>query len=153
MPSPPRTPSRLTPAIRPRSHVLPPVHHAVQLYGPTLVNTPYQERRFESDQPGQYEGETALHIAIVNRDFDMVRERGTRGGIHIRSSTASLTWCRCSGAGDGGGRVVHDLLLRAMHCRCQQEKGLRRMDNDDDTRTIRGPNGARWKCASPRWGI
>lgn len=32
-----------------------------------------QERKHEQDAPGQYEGETALHIAIVNRDFDMVK--------------------------------------------------------------------------------
>lgn len=47
--------------------------YLVKLYGKTLVNTPYQERKAESDSPGQYEGETALHIAIVNHDFDMVR--------------------------------------------------------------------------------
>lgn len=32
-----------------------------------------QERRQQHDPPGQYEGETALHIAVVNRDFDMVK--------------------------------------------------------------------------------
>ena len=37
-----------------------------------------QERKSEDDPPGQYEGETALHIAVVNRDFDMVK--GRRGG-------------------------------------------------------------------------
>mmetsp|Transcript_1453 Transcript_1453/g.3191 ORF Transcript_1453/g.3191 Transcript_1453/m.3191 type:complete len:1024 (-) Transcript_1453:1638-4709(-) len=47
--------------------------YLVKLYGKTLVNTPYQERKHESDEPGQYEGETALHIAIVNHDFDMVK--------------------------------------------------------------------------------
>lgn len=47
--------------------------YLVKLYGKTLVNTPYQERKHELDPPGQYEGETALHIAIVNRDFDMVK--------------------------------------------------------------------------------
>ncbi|GAX79471.1 hypothetical protein CEUSTIGMA_g6912.t1 [Chlamydomonas eustigma] len=47
--------------------------YLVKLYGKQLVNTPYQERSFSADTPGQYEGETALHIAIVNRDFDMVK--------------------------------------------------------------------------------
>lgn len=47
--------------------------YLVKLYGKTLVNTPYQERMNEFDPPGQYEGETAMHIAIVNRDFDMVK--------------------------------------------------------------------------------
>lgn len=32
-----------------------------------------QERKTENDPPGNYEGETAIHIAIVNHDFDMVR--------------------------------------------------------------------------------
>jgi len=32
-----------------------------------------QERRAAHDTPGTYEGQTALHIAIVNRDFDMVK--------------------------------------------------------------------------------
>jgi ankyrin repeat protein len=32
-----------------------------------------QERNREDDPAGLYEGETALHIAIVNRDFDMVK--------------------------------------------------------------------------------
>lgn len=57
--------------------------YLVKLYGKTLVNTPYQERKSESDPPGQYEGETALHIAIVNHDFDMVRWRsGTQSMQH-----------------------------------------------------------------------
>eukprot|EP00798_Chlamydomonas_sp_ICE-L_P014182 gene14182-20149_t len=47
--------------------------YLVKLYGTTLVNTPYQERKHEGDTAGQYEGETAIHIAIVNRDFDMVK--------------------------------------------------------------------------------
>ena len=43
------------------------------LYGTDLVNTPYQERKAVSDPPGLYEGETALHIAIVNHDLAMVK--------------------------------------------------------------------------------
>ncbi len=42
---------------------------SVLLVAPALT----QERKHEHDTPGLYEGETALHIAIVNRDFDMVR--------------------------------------------------------------------------------
>lgn len=45
----------------------------MKLYGKQLVNTPYQERRSVSDAPGLYEGETAIHIAIVNRDLDMTK--------------------------------------------------------------------------------
>jgi hypothetical protein len=37
-----------------------------------------QERTYAIDTPGQYEGETALHIAIVNRDFDMVSREQTK---------------------------------------------------------------------------
>lgn len=47
--------------------------YLVRQYGKTLVNTPYQERTALHDDPGLYEGQTALHIAIVNRDMDMVR--------------------------------------------------------------------------------
>ncbi|CAG9466553.1 unnamed protein product [Pedinophyceae sp. YPF-701] len=47
--------------------------YLVQLYGTELINCPYQERTRYTDPPGLYEGETALHIAIVNRDFDMVK--------------------------------------------------------------------------------
>ncbi|MEW5311092.1 MAG: hypothetical protein WDW38_002835 [Sanguina aurantia] len=49
------------------------VKFLVKLYGRTLVNTPYQERKHEHDSPGPYEGETAIHIAVVNHDFDMVK--------------------------------------------------------------------------------
>jgi hypothetical protein len=38
-----------------------------------LVCPVVQERRAAHDPPGTYEGQTALHIAIVNRDFDMVK--------------------------------------------------------------------------------
>lgn len=47
--------------------------YLVRLYGKTLVNCPAQDRRHVQDPPGPYEGETALHIAVVNRDLDMVR--------------------------------------------------------------------------------
>eukprot|EP00882_Tetradesmus_deserticola_P006401 GHRQ01006733.1.p1 GENE.GHRQ01006733.1~~GHRQ01006733.1.p1 ORF type:complete len:268 (+),score=77.10 GHRQ01006733.1:331-1134(+) len=47
--------------------------YLVKLYGRQLVNCPIQERKVQHDPPGTYEGQTALHIAIVNRDFDMVK--------------------------------------------------------------------------------
>jgi hypothetical protein len=47
--------------------------YLVKLYGRALVNAPFQERRHPGDPPGAYEGETALHVAVVNRDLDMVR--------------------------------------------------------------------------------
>jgi hypothetical protein len=44
---------------------------------PLFKSTPFvchlQERNSPHDAPGTYEGETALHIAIVNRDVDMVK--------------------------------------------------------------------------------
>ena len=46
-------------------------------YGPRLVNSPY---KFKADlaakkagKPGRYDGETVLHMAIVNRDYPLVR--------------------------------------------------------------------------------
>lgn len=47
--------------------------YLVALYGAELVNSPYQERQVVTDHPGLYEGETAIHIAIVNHDLEMVR--------------------------------------------------------------------------------
>ncbi|GBF97002.1 hypothetical protein Rsub_09799 [Raphidocelis subcapitata] len=47
--------------------------YLVKLYGPPLVNTPFQDRRLPHDPPSAYEGQTALHIAIVNKDIDMVK--------------------------------------------------------------------------------
>ncbi|KAF8062894.1 TRPV6 [Scenedesmus sp. PABB004] len=47
--------------------------YLVKLYGTQLVNCPIQERNAPHDPPGTYEGQTALHIAVVNRDFDMVK--------------------------------------------------------------------------------
>jgi ankyrin repeat protein len=58
-----------------------------------------QERKQQHDPPGTYEGQTALHIAIVNRDFDMVKflvqVRGclqqlivisSPGGVHVEAN-------------------------------------------------------------------
>ena len=58
--------------------------YLIKLYGKPLVNCPFQERRAEGDAPGAYEGETALHIAIVNRDFDMVKSL-VHAGADIRA--------------------------------------------------------------------
>jgi hypothetical protein len=51
-----------------------------------------QERRSLHDPPGTYEGQTALHIAIVNRDVDMVKFLVQVGGCD-----------RLRGEGIGGG--------------------------------------------------
>uniref|UniRef100_A0A7S0RFC8 Ion transport domain-containing protein n=1 Tax=Chlamydomonas leiostraca TaxID=1034604 RepID=A0A7S0RFC8_9CHLO len=72
--------------------------YLVKLYGKTLVNTPYQERTHELDTPGHYEGETGLHIAIVNRDFDMVKFL-IQAGADVRA--------RCYGAFFQPGSVVY----------------------------------------------
>jgi ankyrin repeat protein len=47
--------------------------YLISVYGESIVNTPYQERKSISDPPGLYEGQTAIHIAIVNHDLDMVK--------------------------------------------------------------------------------
>jgi hypothetical protein len=49
------------------------IRTVVECLPPHLVADNPQERRTEGDRPGQYEGETALHIAIVNGDLDMVK--------------------------------------------------------------------------------
>ena len=46
--------------------------YLVERFGPSLVNAPYQTRSCMTDAPGLYEGEVALHIAIVQRDLDLV---------------------------------------------------------------------------------
>ncbi|KXZ41393.1 hypothetical protein GPECTOR_497g455 [Gonium pectorale] len=103
--------------------------YLVKLYGKTLVNTPYQERKSETDPPGQYEGETALHIAIVNHDFDMVKflvqngadVRARAYGSFFQPGSAvyygeyPLSFAACTGQKDivsylkrHGARVNHD---------------------------------------------
>jgi hypothetical protein len=57
-----------------------------------------QERKYELDTPGHYEGETGLHIAIVNRDFDMVKFL-IQAGADVRA--------RCYGEFFQPGSVVH----------------------------------------------
>lgn len=62
------------------------VRYLVRLYGETLVNTPYQARSRRFDTPGLYEGETALHIAIVSGDVDMVKFLVQSGAsVHARA--------------------------------------------------------------------
>mmetsp|Transcript_622 Transcript_622/g.2031 ORF Transcript_622/g.2031 Transcript_622/m.2031 type:complete len:1008 (-) Transcript_622:2227-5250(-) len=53
--------------------------YLIDVFGSKLINTPYQTRKLPSDPPGLYEGETIVHIAIVNKDVAMLRlliERG-----------------------------------------------------------------------------
>jgi ankyrin repeat protein len=45
----------------------------ISLYGESIVNTPYQVRKSISYPPDMYKGLTAIHIAIVNHDLDMVK--------------------------------------------------------------------------------
>ena len=59
--------------------------YLVRKFGAPLVNAPYQQRRRVTDQPGLYEGETALHIAIVHRDVELVEfllKHGARLDVH-----------------------------------------------------------------------
>lgn len=59
--------------------------YLVRKFGAPLVNAPYQQRRRVTDQPGLYEGETALHIAIVHRDAELVEfllKHGARLDVH-----------------------------------------------------------------------
>lgn len=61
------------------------VRYLVRHYGSELVNCPYQQRHTRLDPLGMYEGETALHIAIVNRDLDMVKFLIQNGAsVHAR---------------------------------------------------------------------
>lgn len=46
--------------------------YLVEVFGPDLVNFPYQKRRNLQDAPGLYEGEVVLHIAIVSKRLDEV---------------------------------------------------------------------------------
>ncbi|KAL6745893.1 ankyrin repeat-containing domain protein, partial [Haematococcus lacustris] len=72
--------------------------YLVKLYGKLLVCTPYQERRHPGDVPGLYEGETALHISIVNRDFEMAK--------FLIQSGADVS-ARCYGGFFAPGSVVY----------------------------------------------
>ena len=59
--------------------------YLIRKFGAPLVNAPYQQRRRVTDPPGLYEGETALHIAIVHRDAELVEfllKHGARLDVH-----------------------------------------------------------------------
>lgn len=64
-----------TPLVRmnSQSHPLPPPSRPDSFIYPPPPRLLLQERRSLHDPPGTYEGQTALHIAIVNRDMDMVK--------------------------------------------------------------------------------
>ena len=47
--------------------------YLIERFGPSLVNAPYQTRARMTERPGLYEGEVALHIAIVHKDLELVR--------------------------------------------------------------------------------
>ena len=47
--------------------------YLIKRFGPSLLNAPYQTRRTTTSDPGLYEGEVALHIAIVHKDLDLVQ--------------------------------------------------------------------------------
>jgi hypothetical protein len=47
--------------------------YLISTFGERLVNAPYQLRECEGDEASLYEGQVALHFAIVNEDVEMVR--------------------------------------------------------------------------------
>lgn len=47
--------------------------YLAKTYGSRLVKTPYQSRVKDTDDVGQFEGQTALHLAIVNNDIEMAK--------------------------------------------------------------------------------
>jgi ankyrin repeat protein len=59
--------------------------YLIERFGPSLVNAPYQTRARMTERPGLYEGEVALHIAIVHKDLELVRfmlQHGARLDTH-----------------------------------------------------------------------
>ena len=59
--------------------------YLIKRFGPSLLNAPYQTRRTTTSDPGLYEGEVALHIAIVHKDLDLVQfmlMHGARLDVH-----------------------------------------------------------------------
>ena len=57
--------------------------YLIERFGPSLVNAPYQTRARMTERPGLYEGEVALHIAIVHKDLELVQfmlKHGARAG-------------------------------------------------------------------------
>ena len=43
------------------------------MYGQKLIRTPYQTRNMDTDMAGAFEGQTALHLAIINNDMEMIK--------------------------------------------------------------------------------
>lgn len=59
--------------------------YLIERFGPSLVNAPYQTRTRMTERPGLYEGEVALHIAIVHKDLELVQfmlKHGARLDTH-----------------------------------------------------------------------
>ena len=59
--------------------------YLIERFGPSLVNAPYQTRARMTERPGLYEGEVALHIAIVHKDLELVQfmlKHGARLDTH-----------------------------------------------------------------------
>ena len=54
------------------------IRYLVDTFGPRLVNAPFQRNR-SAEPPSPYEGETALHVAIVDRDKHLARFLVERG--------------------------------------------------------------------------
>lgn len=66
-----------------------------------IVNVPYQLRETVFDHPSDYEGETVLHIAIVNGDADRVRKL-----LAIGADVQARAWGPFFSSGPGVSRVV-----------------------------------------------
>lgn len=47
--------------------------YLAKTFGPKLVRTPYQVRLRDTDTVGLFEGQTALHLAVINNDMDMLK--------------------------------------------------------------------------------
>ena len=88
--------------------------YLVKLYGPPLVNAPFTERRARGDPPGAYEGQTALHIAIVNRDADMAKFL-VASGADIRARAWGTAFA------PGGGLHYGEYPLSFAACTGQKE--------------------------------
>ena len=50
---------------KPDGHAI--IRYLCDTFGPRLINAPYQFRRSRDAAPGLFDGETVLHVAIVNK--------------------------------------------------------------------------------------
>eukprot|EP00873_Tetraselmis_striata_P004274 jgi/Tetstr1/424538/TSEL_015066.t1 len=57
--------------------------YLVEVFGPRLVNMPYQLRKKDGDDPTIYEGEVVLHIAIVNKNKEEVKFLLEQGSAQV----------------------------------------------------------------------